>query len=274
MRATGARDRSLPGVRLMAARAIWKAELELGKTKVPVKMYAAVTDRTVHFRLLDPETMTPVKQRMVAESGREVATEQVEKGFEVQPGLLVKLEEEELEKLEPKPSRDIEIVAFVPDSEIDHRWYDRPYYLGPDGDQESYFALAEALAKEGREGLARWTMRGKRYVGALRTEGPYLVLITLRHIEEVVDASALPRPNAAAPTKAEAKMAEQLVEMLRGPFEPGKYRDEYRDRVMELIEAKRKGKVVPMRKARKKTSDESLEKLLEKSLEARRKGAA
>ena len=257
----------------MAARAIWKAELELGRTKVPVKMYSAVTDRTVHFRLLDPESLTPVKQRMVEpDSGREVKDEQVEKGYEVQPGLLVKLEDEELEKLEPKPSREIEIVAFVPDVEIDHRWYDRPYYLGPDGDVEAYFALAEALAKEGREGLARWTMRGKRYVGALRTEGPYLVLITLRHIEEVVDASALPRPKSAAPTKAEAKMAEQLVEMLRGPFEPEKYRDEYRDRVMELIEAKRKGKVVPIRKAKKKTSDESLEKLLEKSL--KKAGAA
>jgi len=259
----------------MAARAIWKAEIGLGKTKVPVKLYSAVSDRTVHFRLLDPDTLTPVSQRMVApDSGREVKNEEVEKGFEVQPGLLVKLEPAELEKLEPKPSRDIEIIAFVPDAEIDHRWYDRPYYLGPDGDAEAYFALAEALRKEGREGLARWTMRGKRYVGALRTEGPYLVLITLRHLEEVVDASALPRPQAAAPTKAEARMAEQLVEMLRGPFEPQKYRDEYRHRVTELIEAKRKGKVVPIRKPRRKKTDESLEKLLEKSLKARKKGAA
>ena len=259
----------------MAARAIWKAEIELGRTKVPVKMYSAVSERTVRFRLLDPETLTPVSQRMVnPDSGREVKTEAVEKGYEVRPGLLVKLEEEELARLEPKPSRDIEIVAFVPDSEIDHRWYDRPYYLGPDGDQEAYFALAAALAAEGREGLARWTMRGKRYVGALRTEGPYLLLITLRHLEEVVDASALPRPRAAAPTKAEAKMAEQLVEMLRGPFEPAKYRDEYRDRVMELIEAKSKGKVIPLKKPKKRRSDASLEELLEKSLKASKRKSA
>ena len=259
----------------MAARAIWKAEIELGKTKVPVKMYSAVTDRNVRFRLLDPDTLTPVSQRMVnPDSGHEVQNEKVERGYEVRPGLLVKLEEEELEKLEPKPSRAIEMVAFVPDVEIDHRWYDRPYYLGPDGDQDGYFALAEALQKEGREGLARWTMRGKRYVGALRTEGPYLVLITLRHLEEVVDASALPRPAGATPSKAEAKMAEQLVEMLRGPFEPTKYRDEYRDRVMELIEAKSKGKVIPMKKARKRKSDASLEELLEKSLKASKRKSA
>jgi len=258
----------------MAARAIWKAEVELGSTKVPVKMYSAVTDRNVRFRLLDPETLTPVSQRMVnPDSGREVETEKIERGYEVQPGLLVKLEEEELAQLEPKPSREIEIVAFVPDTEIDHRWYDRPYYLGPDGDQDAYFALADALKKEGREGLARWTMRGKRYVGALGTEGPYLVLITLRHLEEVVDASALPRPQSAAPTNAELKMAEQLVEMLRGSFEPQKYRDEYRERVMELIEAKRKGKVVPLKKARaKKADDASLEKLLAQSL--KKAGAA
>src|SRR5688500_111121 len=196
----------------MAARAIFKAVIDLGKVQVPVKLYSAVSDRAVHFRLLDPDTLTPISQRMVSpDSGREVATEKVEKGYELQPGLLVKLEEEELEALEPKPSRDIELVAFVPDAEIDHRWYDRPYYLGPDGDEDAYFALAEALKKQGREGLARWTMRGKRYVGALRTEGPYLVLITLRHLEEVVDASALPRPQVGQPSAAEAKMAEQLV---------------------------------------------------------------
>ena len=243
----------------MAARAIFKAQIDLGETVVPVKLYSAVTDRTVHFRLLDPETLTPISQRMVEpDSGDEIETAEVERGYEVQPGLLVKLEDEELESLEPKPSRDIEVVAFVPDAEIDHRWYDRPYYLGPDGDEDAYFALAEALRKEGREGLVRWTMRKKRYVGALRTQGPYLVLITLRHLEEVVDASALPRPAASQPTRAEAKMAEQLVEMLRGPFEPERYRDEYRDRVLELVEAKREGRVVPIKRAKKKASDESL----------------
>ena len=257
----------------MAARAIWKAHIDMGEVSVPVKLYSAVSDRAVHFRLLDPDTLTPISQRMVdADSGKEIESRQVERGYEVQPGLLVRLEEEELEALEPKPSREIEVVAFLPDSEIDHRWYDRPYYLGPDGDEEAYFALAEALRKEGREGLARWTMRKKRYVGALRTEGPYLVMITLRHLEEVVDASALPRPAATQPTKAEAKMAEQLVEMLRGPFEPEKYRDEYRDRVLELVEAKREGRVVPIRRAKKKQADESLEKLLAQSLE--RAGAA
>lgn len=252
----------------MAARAIWKAQIDLGELSVPVKLYSAVSDRTVHFRLLDPDTLTPISQRMVdSESGKEIESKQVERGYEVQPGLLVKLEEEELEALEPEPSREIEVVAFLPEAEIDHRWYDRPYYLGPDGDEEAYFALAEALRKEDREGLARWTMRKKRYVGALRAEGAYLILITLRHLEEVVDASALPRPAATQPTKAEAKMAEQLVEMLRGPFEPERYRDEYRDRVLELVAAKREGRVVPIKRARKKKTDASLEKLLERSLE-------
>lgn len=252
----------------MAARAIWKATLELGDVSVPVKLYSAVENRGTHFRLLDPETLAPVSQRMVEpDSGEEVESGAVERGFELQPGLLVKLDEEELDSLEPEPSRAIDMVAFVPDVEIDHRWYDRPYYLGPDGDEEAYFALVEALRKEGREGLARWTMRKKRYVGALRTRGRHLVLITLRHLEEVVDASALPRPDATAPTKAEAKMAQQLVAMLRGPFEPERYRDEYRDRVMELVAAKREGRVVPIRKGRKKPADASLEKLLERSLE-------
>src|SRR5436853_6537779 len=124
----------------MAARAIWKGELKLNSTKVPVKLYSAVQDQTVRFHILDEKTKTRVKQHMIdAEAGDEVSNEEIQKGFEVEPGTFVILDEKELESLEPEPSRTIEIEQFVPPDEIAPEFYDRPYYLGPDGDSAAYF---------------------------------------------------------------------------------------------------------------------------------------
>src|SRR5436853_109510 len=139
----------------MAARAIWKGELKVNSTKVPVKLYAALKDQAVRFHILDEESKTRVKQHMInPDSGEEVANEEIQKGFEVEPGTFVILDEKELESLEPKATREIEIKQFVPPQAIPPEFYDRPYYLGPDGDQTAYFALAEALHNEDREGLA------------------------------------------------------------------------------------------------------------------------
>jgi len=129
----------------MSARAIWKGNLKLNSTKIPVKLYSAVQDRTIRFHILDDKAKQRVKQHMInPDSGDEVPNEEVRKGFEVEPGTFVVLEEEDLEKLVPEASRDVEIKKFVPASAIPPEYYDRPYYLGPDGDQTSYFALAEA----------------------------------------------------------------------------------------------------------------------------------
>src|ERR1043166_349927 len=166
----------------MAARAIWKGELKLNSTKVPVKLYAAVKDQTVRFHILAEKSKTRVKQHMVEpDKGKEVSHEEIQKGFEVEPGTFVILDAEELEKLEPEASREIEVTQFVPPKAIPPEYYDRPYYLGPDGDQAAYFALAEALKNKEREGVARWVMRKQPYVGALRADDDHLILFTLRH---------------------------------------------------------------------------------------------
>ncbi len=201
----------------MAARAIWKGELKLGTNKIPVKLYSAVTDRTVHFHILDDKHLMRVKQHMVSpDSGDEVETAEIQKGYEIEPGRFVVITDEELEALQPEPSRDIEIKEFVPTEAVSQQWYERPYYLGPDGDVKSYFALAEALQNREREGIAHWVMRKKAYVGALRAEGDYLTLVTLRNAEEVISAKDLPKPAGRAPTAKELGMAKQLVEMLEG----------------------------------------------------------
>jgi DNA end-binding protein Ku len=256
----------------MAARAIWKGELKVGTAKIPVKLYSAVVDRTVHFHILDDKNLMRVKQHMVSpDSGDEVATEEIQKGYEIEPGRFVVVTDEELAKLEPKASRDIEITEFVPPEAISQQWYERPYYLGPDGDEKSYFALAEALNNRDREGVAHWVMRKKNYVGALRAEGDYLLLVTLRNAAEVISAKDLPKPAGRAPTAKELNMAKQLVSMLEDEFNPADYKDEYRERVMEFIEKKAKGKAPRLRAVKAKRKPSSLDSVLEKSLRALKK---
>lgn len=251
----------------MAARAIWKGKLKLGRTDLPVNLYSAVVDKTVHFHILNERSETRVKQHMVDPlSNKEVSNDEIQKGYQIEPGVFVILSEEELEQAQPKPSRDIELLRFVPPQNISSLWYDRPYYLGPDGDQTAYFALVEALANKEKEGIARWVMRGKEYVGALRAQDDYLMLVTLRHADEVVSAEDLPAPEGRDLDKKEIAMARQLVELLEGEFSPNEFRDEYRERVMEFIEKKAKGKKPRLHAVKSRKATPALTTALSKSI--------
>lgn len=260
----------------MGARTIWKGRVTLGRVEVPVRLYAAVEDRAVHFRLLHERDHVPVKQRMVhPETGEEVPPEEVRRGVEVESGRFVVLTDEELAAMEPPPDRTIELLAFVEPHRIAPPWYDRPYWLGPDGADEDYAALAVAMAKKGRIGIARWTMRKRRYVGALRAEGPWLMLTTLHHLGEVIPRDALgPMPKVEI-DPLEAQLADQLVSVLAvEDLDLGAYRDEHRDRVLALIEKKARGEVVELERPEPKPAVTSLADSLRGSLEAVRKKVA
>lgn len=251
----------------MGARAIWKAELDLGDEKLPVKLYSAVQDRNVHFKLLHEADLVPLKQRRVNPLTDEtVPYEAIRRGYEAERDLFVVLDEEDLSAAEPKPSRAITVTRFVAPSLINHQWDERPYYLGPDGHEGDYFALAEALAKQNQEGIARWVMRNKAYVGALRAEGDYLMLIALRWADEIIPASELEPPSGRPLAQQELELAEQLIGALAGTFEPEEFRDEYRHRVRELIEAKQQGESLPVRKFKPKREAGSLAESLKASL--------
>ena len=258
----------------MAARAIWSGNLKLGSSNIPVKLYSAAQDRSIHFHILEAKTKAPVKQHMVnPETGEEIASEEIRKGYEIEPGVFVLLDEEELEQLEPKPSRDVEITRFLPSGHISHLWYERPYYLGPDGDNDGYFAFVEALRRQNREGIARWVMRKKAYTGALRINADHLALITLKHPDEVLSDRDLPAPRARGLSAKELKMAEELVSALEGSFDLNEFRDEYRDRVLKFVEAKAKGKRPALHAIRSKRATTSLADDLAKSLSAVKRGA-
>lgn len=254
----------------MAARAMWKAEVSLASIRVPVKLYAAVEDTKIHFRLLHAEDLCPVKQQMVDPARYEaVPKEDIRRGVELEKGIFVLLDDEERDALEPEPSRQIEIEQVIPREEMDERWFDRPYYLGPDGDTESYFGLAQVLEKKGWLAIARWVMRKKHYAGALYGSDGYLRLETLRHAEEIVQIDRLAPPSSRKPDQREIALAEQLVGALEGPFEPEAYRDEYRDKVMQLIRDKKRGRPAKVaKKAAARRREGSLREHLEESLRA------
>jgi DNA end-binding protein Ku len=252
----------------MAARAIWKGTLRFGSVKVPVKLYSAIEDRSIRFNLLHDQDYVPVKQRMVnPNTEKTVPHDKVRKAYEVDRGVFVFLDDDELKSLEPEPSRDIEVLQFVEAADVSPHWYVRPYFLGPDEDGDAeYFALVHALAKQGKEGIARWVMRGHTYIGALRSENGYLSLITLRHSEEVILTDELAPPEGRPLDKKERDLAEQLVEALEEDFDPKDYRDEYRELVMKLIAAKRSGKPLKAPKRPRKPKTTSLAQSLQASL--------
>lgn len=258
----------------MAARAMWKGVIRFGEAQVPVKLYSAVQDRSVHFRLLHEKDRAPVKQAMVnPETDAIVPYAETRRAYRTDEGSLVMFDKEELEELEPDSGRDIEVIRFMPSHVIDHRWYDRPYYLGPDGSESTYSALAEALGQSGKEGLVRWVMRKKAYVGALRLHRGVPMLMSLRHEEQVVPVEALEPPKGKALDARELDMARQLIGMLEAEFDPREYHDEYRERVLELIEAKRHGKSIKVTPIRRRETSDDLSKALEASLKKERKRA-
>ena len=246
---------------------MWKAELRIGSVRAPVKLYAAVQDRDVHFRLLHEKDRTPVAQEMVrADTEEPVPSEEVNKAVQVERGVFVVITEEDEEKLAPKPSRDIEVERVVPRAGVDLRWFDRPYYLAPDGDADAYFAIAQELDDRGAIAVARWVMRGRRYTGALHARDGYLVLETMRYADELLDIPSVEPPAGRKPDSREMKLAEQLIASLEDDFDPAAYRDEHRDKVMGLLEAKKKGKVVRMPKAKTKHAEGSLMEQLKASI--------
>jgi len=257
----------------MAARAMWKGVIRIKGGRIPVKLYSAVKDRGVHFRLLHEKDSTPVSQQMVnAQTGEVVPYAQTRRALPTGDGELVILEQEEIKALEPPESRDIEVSQFFKAGTIDHRWYNRPYYLGPDGNAAAYAALVAALSKSGTEGLARWVMRKQSYAGALRLRDDHAVLITLHPAEQVVMARAT-GDSSRETSKQELAMAKQLVGMLEGDFEPDEYRDAYRERVMELIERKASGKTVRIAKVTRERRPRELTAALRASLARERKVA-
>jgi DNA end-binding protein Ku len=233
---------------------MWKGALVLGKHSVGVTVFAAIEDRSIRFHMLHKKDHAAVEQHIVRkDTGKDVKREDIRKAFSVRSDTAVILQPEDLEKLTPPESRDIQLLRFVTPETLGDQWFDRPYYLGPDGDNESYFALAQALTDKNLVGIARWVMRKKRYVGALTAVDGYLALTTLRRADQVLRFSDIEPAASMKPMANELKLAEQLIKSIEADFEPQQWQNEYRERLLELIKSKARGeKVKPVRVVKKK----------------------
>ena len=230
------------------ARSIWSGSISFGLVNVPVKLYTAVSRKTVHFHQLHDADGSRIQQKRVcALDGEEVPYENIVKGYEVSPDRYVVVEPAELEALDPKKTRLIEIEQFVDLAEIDPILYDQPYYLAPAaGAAKAYRLMLEAMRDAGRVAIARVVLRQKEHLVALRATDEVLIMATLVFADEVVAPSTLDEVSDAEVevSERELKVARQLIEMLSGPFDATEYRDDYREAVLALIERKRSGEQI------------------------------
>jgi DNA end-binding protein Ku len=230
-------------------RAIWTGAISFGMVTVPVKLYSALNRKSVRFHQLSGKTGVRIAQKRVdPQTGEEVAYEDIVKGYEIAPDRYVTIEPGELETLEPKKTKTIEIEDFVELSQIDPVYYDHPYYLAPGpGGAKPYRLLLEAMRETGKVAIARVVIRSKEQLVALRPIGDALGMATMIFADEILPPDRLDEVAEAKEvktTKRELEIAEQLVDSLAGDFEPEKYSDSYREQVLAMIERKAQGETI------------------------------
>src|SRR5436190_24037672 len=216
-------------------RSIWRGAISFGLVNVPVKLYSAVSKKTVRFNQLHEADGARIQQKRVcSKDGEEVPYEEIVKGFEISPDRYVMIGNDELEAIDPKKTRTIDIEDFVDLDEIDPLYYEHPYYLAPDtGASKAYKLLLAALEETNKVAIARVVIRSKEYLTAIRPAGDVLTVEAMLFADELIDPGdidELPDEDVRA-TDREVEMARQLIESLATDFDPAKYRDEYRERV-------------------------------------------
>jgi DNA end-binding protein Ku len=265
------------------ARSIWTGTISFGLVTVPVKLYSAVNRKTVRFHQLHATTGMRIQQKRVdPQTGEEVPYDEIVKGYEIAPDRYVVIAPEELEALDPKKTKTIDIEDFVDLGDIDPIFYDHPYYLAPGpGGAKPYRLLLEAMRETSKVAVARVVIRQKENLVAIRPMGDVLGMTTMIFADEVVDPEKLddlPDPDEVKTTERELDIAKQLVESLSGRFEPDKYHDSYREDVLALIERKAAGEEIAVQPPREEDQAPvpDLMSALKASLDAVRKesGAA
>jgi DNA end-binding protein Ku len=255
-------------------RSIWSGAISFGLVNVPIKLYSSVSRKAVRFHQLHDETGVRIQQRRVDPStGEEVAYDNIVKGYEIGPERYVVIEPDELEALDPKKTRSIDIDEFVDLDQIDPIFFDHPYYLAPaTGGAKAYKLLLEAMRDEGKVAIGRVVIRQKESLVAVRAmQGDVLGLTTMIFADEVVDPSTIDELDALEDVEIgerELKMAQQLIESLSGDWEPEQYSDTYRERVLELIEKKAAGEEIAVQPTEEPEPVPDLMAALEASIQA------
>jgi DNA end-binding protein Ku len=254
-------------------RAIWKGSISFGLVNIPIALHPATRKEELKFRLLRKGDLSPVNYKRVAEKdGKEVPWGQIAKGYEYEKAKYVVLKDEDFQRVDLEATQTVDIQDFVDLDEIDPIFFYKPYYLEPQkGGDKAYVLLRDSLGERGKVGIAKVVIKTRQYLAGVKPKDGALVLELMHFAEELADTSKLHIPKKVEIGKREMNMATQLIDSMSSKWNPEKYRDEYRDALMEVIEEKVEagGKEIEEKpkKAPKPTKVIDLVEVLQKSLE-------
>jgi len=263
---------------LICMRAIWKGSISFGLVNIPIALYPATRKEDLKFRLLRAKDLSPVNYKRVAEKdGKEVPWDQIVKGYEYEKGKYVVLKDEDFQRVDLEATQIVDIQDFVEEEDIDPMFFYKPYYLEPQkGGDKAYVLLRDTLKRTGKVGIAKVVIKTRQYLAGVKAENSVLVLELMHFAEELADADKLHVPKKLEPGKRELDMAKALVDSMSSKWEPKKYRDDYREALMDVIEEKVEagGEEIeekPKKKSRPSTKVIDLVSVLQESLEKTRK---
>ena len=251
-------------------RAIWKGSISFGLVYIPIAVYPATKEEKVSFRQLRKTDLSPIKYKKVAEAdSKEVSADQIVKGYEYERGQYVVLQEEDFAKVKIESTHSIDITDFVDLGQVDPKFFYKPYFLEPQkGGEKAYALLHKALSGTGKIGIAKVVISNREHLASVKPDGLFLILELMHFASEILSPAELKNGPVGAITDKELKMAQTLVESMSVDWEPEKYRDEYRNALMEMIEQKAQHKEIPGKPAPavRATNVVDLVKVLQESL--------
>ena len=251
-------------------RPIWKGSISFGLVYIPISVYPATREEKLSFRQLRASDLSPIRYKKVADADmKEVSADQIVKGFEYERGQYVVLKDEDFQKVRIESTHSIDITDFVELEQVDPKFFYKPYFLEPQkGGEKAYALLHKALSGTGKIGVAKVVISNREYLASVKPDGLFLILDLMHFASEILTPEELKNPPLNAITDKELKMAQTLVDSMTAKWEPEKYRDEYRNAVMEMIEQKAKKKVIVEKPlpAPKTTNVVDLVKVLQESL--------
>jgi len=227
-------------------RPTWKGSISFGLVYIPIAVYPATREEKISFRQLRKTDHSPIRYKKVADADmKEVPADQIVKGFEYEKGRYIILNDEDFEKVRIESTHSIDITDFVDLDQVDPKFFYKPYFLEPQkGGEKAYALLHKALSGTGKIGIAKVVISNREYLAAVKPDGLFLILELMHFASEVLTPEELSRPTTTLNDK-ELKMAQTLIDSMSSDWQPDKYKDEYRNAVMELIEQKAKNKQLP-----------------------------
>jgi len=259
-------------------RAIWKGNISFALVSIPISLFSATRRNELSFHHLHKKDMSPVSYKRFCDTEDvELAWEEITKGYEYEKGQYVEITDEDLDKADVELTKTIQIVEFVQEEEIDPIYFDKPYYLEPQkGGERAYALMRDALAESKKVGIAKVVLKSREHLAAVKSIRDMMTLQTMRFAHEIVDAGSLNLPQKTEISKKEMDLAHMLIDSMSDKFDPGKYKDDYYDKVLEIIQMKIAGvsPQVPAAKGPAPTRVVDLMEVLKQSLTETKKNKA